>query len=213
METDHVALKTLALATAGVLAVEALARWAILRGLAPPLAGIGAARALDIALMAALISTGPSGWRSVGIGRHGWAAGLGRGLLWSAGFGALAALGFAAAHLAGLEPLRLIRPAAGARGAEAVLFFAVGAFISPVAEEIYFRGILYGFLRRWGFWPALVLSTVVFAFLHPGPAGIPFTQIVGGLLFGAAFEIEKRLIVPITIHVLGNLAIFSLAYV
>jgi membrane protease YdiL (CAAX protease family) len=31
-------------------------------------------------------------------------------------------------------------------------------------------------------------------------------------VFAAAYEIEKKLLVPITIHVLGNLALFSLPY-
>jgi membrane protease YdiL (CAAX protease family) len=35
---------------------------------------------------------------------------------------------------------------------------------------------------------------------------------VGGLVFAVAYEIEKSLLVPITIHVLGNFAIFSLPY-
>jgi hypothetical protein len=37
------------------------------------------------------------------------------------------------------------------------------------------------------------------------------TQVVGGILFAAAYEIEKNLVVPITIHCLGNLAIFALS--
>jgi hypothetical protein len=37
------------------------------------------------------------------------------------------------------------------------------------------------------------------------------TQAVGGILFAVAYEVERSLLVPITIHVLGNLAIFSLS--
>jgi hypothetical protein len=60
-----------------------------------------------------------------------------------------------------------------------------------VAEEIFFRGLIYGYLRRWGFWPALALSTLIFTLLHTGAAGILLPQIVGGLVFAAAYEIEK----------------------
>jgi hypothetical protein len=91
-----------------------------------------------------------------------------------------------------------------------VLFFVVGGLIAPVAEEIFFRGIVYGFLRRWGFAVALIGSTLLFAWVHPG-AGVPITQIIGGLVFAAAYEIEGNLAVPITIHVLGNTAIFGLS--
>jgi membrane protease YdiL (CAAX protease family) len=34
---------------------------------------------------------------------------------------------------------------------------------------------------------------------------------VGGIVFAIAYEKEKNLMVPITIHCLGNLAIFSLS--
>jgi len=42
---------------------------------------------------------------------------------------------------------------------------------------------------------------------------IPLPQIVGGILFAAAYEKEKNLMVPITIHVLGNMAIFSISLI
>jgi hypothetical protein len=41
--------------------------------------------------------------------------------------------------------------------------------------------------------------------------GIPLAQVVGGIVFAVAYEIEGSLMVPITIHVLGNLAIFTLS--
>jgi membrane protease YdiL (CAAX protease family) len=80
-----------------------------------------------------------------------------------------------------------------------------------VTEELFFRGILYGYFRRWGIFPALFLSTLFFVLLHPVKA-LAVTQTVGGVLFAAAYEIEGNLLVPITIHVLGNLAIFSLPF-
>jgi hypothetical protein len=36
---------------------------------------------------------------------------------------------------------------------------------------------------------------------------------IGGILFAVAYELEKNLLVPIIIHVLGNLAIFVLALI
>ena len=87
----------------------------------------------------------------------------------------------------------------------------VGGIISPVAEEIFFRGMLYGYFRRWGIWAALLLSTVVFVMAHAIFHRVPLPQIVGGILFALAYEKEKNLMVPMTIHVLGNLAIFAIA--
>ncbi len=95
--------------------------------------------------------------------------------------------------------------------ANLLFFFLVGGIVAPVAEEVFFRGILYGFLRRWGIAVALVLSTSAFAITHGLGHGFPLTQVVGGILFAAAYEVEKNLLVPITIHCLGNMAIFALS--
>lgn len=212
MEPDRVALKTLGLATAGVVVIEGLARWGVGRWGLAPLTGTALARLIDIAWMALIVSGCPRGWAQMGLGRGSGGPGLRRGLIWSAGFGALAALGWVGLHAAGVDPLRLLHPNQAARPANPAMLFLVGGFIGPVAEEIYFRGLIFGYLRRWGFWPALTLSTLIFTLLHAGAAGVPTPQIVGGVVFAAAYEIEKRLLVPITIHVSGNLALFSLPY-
>jgi hypothetical protein len=91
--------------------------------------------------------------------------------------------------------------------------FLVGGIIGPIAEEIFFRGILYGYFRRWGVLPALVVSTGIFALVHLliGPVqGFAVIQTVGGVVFAVSYELEKNLMVPITVHCLGNMAIFSL---
>ena len=88
----------------------------------------------------------------------------------------------------------------------------VGSLIAPIAEEIYFRGLVYGYLRRWGPIVAILGSTLLFVVIHPNLQNLPFPQIVGGLLFATAYEVEKNLMVPIVIHISGNLALFSLVY-
>jgi membrane protease YdiL (CAAX protease family) len=114
---------------------------------------------------------------------------------------------------AGLNPADMI--AANFPSIQPGLFFflVVGGIIGPVAEEIFFRGMLYGYFRRWGMWAALLLSTAVFVVAHAIFHRIPLPQIVGGILFAVAYEKEKNLMVPITIHVLGNLAIFAIAII
>lgn len=212
MGSEPCELRPLAVATAGVVAIEGLARWAIATTAVEPLAAIGAARLLDIGAMGLVISRGQGGWRRTGLGGGAWRSGLTRGLVWSAAFGALAAIGFALFHLAGFEPLRILRPGPAAPPPKPALLFLVGGLIAPIAEEIYFRGLLYGYLRRWGFWTALFVSTLVFTLLHGGRSGTPIPQLVGGLVFATAYEIEKRLLVPILIHILGNTAIFSITF-
>jgi membrane protease YdiL (CAAX protease family) len=149
----------------------------------------------------------------MGLERASWRAGLLKGLIWSAGFGAVALLGCAVLHALKIDPLQLLPPARPARPPTLALLFLVAGLIAPMAEEFYFRGLIYGYCRRWGFWPALGVSTLIFTLLHTGVAAFPLTQLIGGLVFATAYEIEKKLMVPITIHVLGNLALFGLAYV
>jgi len=148
---------------------------------------------------------------SIGLDRVRWSAGLKKGLLWSAGFGALSGIVFAVLFMAGANPLSIIKVNLPKSSANFFLFFLVGGIVAPVAEELVFRGILYGFLRRWGIWVAIALSTCAFALTHGLGHGFPMTQVVGGVLFAAAYEVEKNLLVPITIHCLGNMAIFSLS--
>jgi hypothetical protein len=212
MGSDPIALRPLAIATAGVVALEGLARWAIAHKGVDPLAGIGLVRLLDIAWMAMVISRCPRGWRRTGLARDGMVSGLMRGLLWSAIFGILSALGFGLLHLAGLDPLRIIRPGPAVAFPKPELLFLVGALIAPIAEELYFRGLLYGYFRRWGFWPALLLSTLIFTLLHRGAPGAPIPHVVGGLVFATAYEIENSLIAPMVIHALGNATIFAITF-
>jgi uncharacterized protein len=213
MEPGSVPLKTLGIATAGVLAVEALARATVVHAALPALTITGAARAIDLAWIAWVVHRWGPGPRGLGIDRAGWGQGLRRGCLWSLAFGVLAAIAYGALRLAGIDAVGLLFSGRPPRPADSVLLFLVGGLIAPAAEEVYFRGLVFGCLRRWGFAPALLLSTAIFAGLHPSGAGLPLTQLAGGLVFAAAYEKERNLLVPIVIHTLGNLALFSLPYI
>jgi hypothetical protein len=210
MAAAHVTLKAAGLATAGLVLIEAAARLAASGGLLAPLALVGWARVAGLALMAVLVPACGIRWGALGLEPGSLRRGLGRGLLWAGGFGAAAGLGFAVLKAGGLDPLGLIRPVRGVPAAELPAFFLVGGVIGPLAEEFYFRGYVFGALRRFGFAAALLASTAVFTLLHPAAGGVPVVQLVGGLLFATAYEIEKSLVAPAVIHVLGNLAIFTL---
>ena len=130
-------------------------------------------------------------------------------MLGSAGFGLFLLLAFLLFFLGGINLLGFFNSGFPADPAQVALLYIVGAIIGPIAEEIFFRGLLFTYLRRWGMIPALILSTAAFVLLHP-VQGMAVTQIIGGLLFGISFELEKNLMVPIVIHVAGNTAIFTL---
>jgi uncharacterized protein len=209
VEAKQIKVRTLVLSIAAVALVEAGIAFSM--AAFRPVFRLGVARLLELGLMACTIHSVQGSLSFFGLDRGQWSAGLKKGFLWSAGFGAFSGIAFAILHIAGINPLSLIRTSLPRGSASLFLFFLVGGIIAPVAEEVFFRGILYGFLRRWGVWAALVLSTAVFALTHGAGHGFPLTQVVGGLLFAVAYEIEKNLLVPITIHCLGNLAIFSLS--
>ena len=174
---------------------------------------LATARLLQILLIILIVVTWGKGSSSMGLARSEMASGLKKGLLWSAGFGAIASIACVGLFAVGVNPLTLLKAPLPTRTMDLVLFFIVGGIIGPVAEEFFFRGILYGFLRRWGVILALVLSTLIFVLCHPISHGIPVTRLVGGILFAISYEIGGSLIVPITIHALGNLAIFSLSLI
>ena len=208
MEAKQITIKTLALSSAAVLAIEAVVRGT---SLGPSLGALGAARLLQTALMLWIVMLSPGRVASIGLERGEWFHGLRRGALWSLAFGAVALCAWFALHMAGMDFLAMIRMPLPQEARTLVLLFLVGGIIAPVAEEIFFRGLVYGFFRRWGVAPAFVISTLLFVLSHAPGRGLPVTQIVGGLVFAVSYEKEGNLLVPITIHVVGNLAIFALS--
>jgi membrane protease YdiL (CAAX protease family) len=92
-------------------------------------------------------------------------------------------------------------------GIRVVALWMGAAVVAPVAEEIFFRGVLQNFLigatRRTGL--AIVLSGAAFALVHfSQPHALPALFFLG-ILLGAAYVRTGRLIVPIVIHAVFNL--------
>ena len=94
-----------------------------------------------------------------------------------------------------------------------VLFLA---FISPLSEEVVFRGFAFGQIRRhanWGFWQASIIPAVVFGLGHLGinqdlgqSVGVFLVTGVGGILFAWIYEKwDYNLWAPFWIHCLMNL--------
>jgi membrane protease YdiL (CAAX protease family) len=210
METEKIDLKTLLLSLAAVVLTELGTRSLASFEIAPPIALTGAARLIEISLILMIVIIWGKGVVSLGLSRDTIVPGLTRGLLWSLAFGLVAAAGFGILFWAGANPFELIHTRLPEEKLGVILFFLIGGTIAPVAEEIIFRGLIYGFFRRWGAVIAIVVSTIIFVLAHAIFSRIPVTQTVGGILFALAYEIEGSLMVPITIHVLGNLAIFLL---
>lgn len=213
METNEIKLSTVFFSIIIIAAVEIVMRLLINRNLLTPLAALGFARLAEIIFLLILIYGREKRLSPIGLAWTGVYQGIKKGLTWAVFFGAAAGLALLMIYLLSSNLLALFQMQLPADGYKLFLFYLVGAIIAPVAEEIFFRGILYGFFRKWGMLTALVLSTLFFVLCHPSTRTIPITQIIGGILFAVAYEMEKNLIVPIIIHVLGNFAIFTLALI
>jgi membrane protease YdiL (CAAX protease family) len=76
--------------------------------------------------------------------------------------------------------------------------------IAPVAEELAFRGYLYGVMRRYfGALPALVFTAVLFAIIHLNVPTL-FPLFILSCLFTVSYEATGSLLVPMTMHALFN---------
>lgn len=55
---------------------------------------------------------------------------------------------------------------------------AVTLIGAPISEELFFRGLMFSGLLKWGFWPAAMLSGFMFSVVHFDPGSfIPFVGI------------------------------------
>ena len=213
MAAKTIDLKTLALSAAVILVVESVLHLAADLKILSPVLLIGAARVVEGLLILGVVRLRcQDGAAAIGLSARGIAPGIRQGLIWSAAFGLLVlVVSLAAWLLAGINTFARMRAGSDATVGALILFLVVGGIVSPVAEEIAFRGVLYGYLRRWGAWAAIALSSLLFVLAHAATGGFPLAQTVGGILFALAYERERNLFVPMVIHILGNLAIFSIS--
>lgn len=64
-----------------------------------------------------------------------------------------------------------------------VWLFLVGAVIAPIVEEIFFRGFLFqGFRQKYGWMPAIFLSSAIFGAAHLDPVSLIPTFVLGCVL-------------------------------
>lgn len=86
-------------------------------------------------------------------------------------------------------------------------------FVSPVAEEMVFRGLMYNRMRK--YYPAglaIVLSGLFFGLYHGNPVqGIYGTCM--GILMAYLYERTGHFYLPLLVHMLANLSVFVTAYV
>ncbi|MEA2061232.1 MAG: type II CAAX endopeptidase family protein [Thermodesulfobacteriota bacterium] len=174
-----------------------------------PLRAAAAIRLSQILLLGGFLYVTPGGLRSAGLSRSAAGYGIKIGFIWSSCFGALVFLAALVLFFLNIDFFSLVRCRLPRQNM--ALFFLTGAIVCPIAEEVYFRGLLYPFLRQYGVLSAVVISALVFACFHLQAQSLPVIQIIGGLIFAISFERSKSLLTPVIIHVLGNTALFSIS--
>ena len=85
------------------------------------------------------------------------------------------------------------------------------AILAPIAEELFFRGMLYPLLRRnLSVWPAIFLNAALFSLIHFIPVLLPALFIVG-LMLAWVREKSGSVIPCMILHCMQNaLAVFSI---
>ena len=88
----------------------------------------------------------------------------------------------------------------------------LGGVLVPIAEEMFFRGMLHRWARdKWGFAAGALISAIVFGAIHVIPLVIPFA-ILMGLAASWAYERTGSLLPGLIIHVINNTVKIALVY-
>lgn len=91
----------------------------------------------------------------------------------------------------------------GGSAFQITLFALAIGLLAPFAEEMFFRGMVFGWLRRWGFWLAAIISAGLFGIAH----GVNFifpASFALGLLNAYAYEKSGSLWPAIVAHMTFN---------
>ena len=91
-------------------------------------------------------------------------------------------------------------------------FFLSFAIVTPIAEELLFRGYILDSIKRMhGDWPAIIGSALLFALVHLSLFGmVPF--IMGGVIYGWLRIKTGSLLPSIACHMVWNLMVLVLTY-
>lgn len=76
--------------------------------------------------------------------------------------------------------------------------------IAPVTEEFAFRGVMASILRRWGDWPAILFSGLIFGMAHYSFQSLPVV-LTGGFVMAFLYVRTRNIWVSIAVHFANNL--------
>jgi membrane protease YdiL (CAAX protease family) len=85
--------------------------------------------------------------------------------------------------------------------------------LAPLAEELYFRGLIHRWFRsRLAFWPAVLISSAIFGLGHIGSVAAVVSTFFLGVVLAVTFERGRSLWLPILIHMTNNSLAVVLTY-
>lgn len=90
------------------------------------------------------------------------------------------------------------------------LVVVLGGLFVPFAEELLFRGVLYGWLRRWGVVLATVVSALVFGLFHVAPLIVIGAAVIGALN-AVLYEKSGSIWPAVVAHAANNVLLFAIA--
>ena len=83
--------------------------------------------------------------------------------------------------------------------------FISAAIISPIYEEIFYRGFLFRWFRtRFGFFSGAIMSSLIFAVVHIPTYNVIPVAFVSGFIFAYAYEKTNSIWPSVLIHGLSN---------
>jgi len=90
-----------------------------------------------------------------------------------------------------------------------LLYLLVGCLFAPLVEELFFRGIVYSWIRRSQSVPVAVLvSAVLFASMHGFLSPV---QLIGGIAFAVIYEWRGSIWAAYVLHCLANAGIWLMS--
>jgi membrane protease YdiL (CAAX protease family) len=104
--------------------------------------------------------------------------------------------------------------AAYLRASSLASFLVTATLLSPLAEELYFRGLLYRKMReKRTIWVSMGAVSLLFASVHLCFGGEALFPLLGSIIFCVGYEATKTILTPILLHISGNLVIYMSPFI
>lgn len=82
--------------------------------------------------------------------------------------------------------------------------FVSVVLVAPVTEEFAFRSVTTAVMRRWGDWPAVIFSALIFGMAHYSIQSLPVV-LTAGFVMALLYVRTRNIWVNIFVHMLNNL--------